>query len=85
MKKVFNATIKYKVNETHRDIGDMPEELWKGKVFTYEDTYHFDPAYYDDVEDMIEYMKSDLRLVAGGGYSTRHIYDVEFEIDEVGS
>lgn len=83
MKRVFNATIKYKVKETHPDIHDLPEELWKGKVFTYEYTYRFDPA--GEVEDMVDYMKSNLRLVAGGGYSTRHIYDVEFEIEEVRS
>ena len=81
--KKFNATIKYKVKETHPDIQDMPEELWRDKIFTYEDTYRFDPA--GEVDDMVDYMKSDLRLVAGGGYSTRHIYDVEFEIEEVRS
>ena len=85
MIKVFNAIIKYKAKETHPDIQDLPEEFWKDKVFIYEDTYSFNSAYYDEVEDMIEYMKSDLRLVAGGGYSTRHIYDVEFEIEEVRS
>ena len=83
--KKFNATIKYKVKETHPDIQDLPEKFWKDKVFTYEDTYSFNPAYYSGVDDMVDYMKSDLRLVASGGYSTRHIYDVEFEIEEVRS
>lgn len=37
----YKAKITYKVTPTHPDIKDMPDESWKDKVFTFEDTYTF--------------------------------------------
>lgn len=77
----IKAKITYKIDGNHPDIDDMPEKYWYDKVFTYEDTYTFSPGY--TREEAILLIKNDLKLIAGGGYNYNHIYDVEFEIEEV--
>ena len=50
-------------------------------ISSFEDTYTFDNCYtFSDVEG---YIKSDLSLVAGGGYNSEHIHNVTFEITRV--
>ena len=78
----INAKIKYKVKPTHPDLGDMPEHLWKGKVFTYDDKYTFDDDNWDE-EGAKAYIRRDIALVAGGGYNAKHIYDVEYEMEVI--
>ena len=78
----FNAKITYKVDGNHPDIKDTQEKYWSEKVFNYEDTYSFDVSLWTH-EEAVEYIKHDLQLVAGGGYNANHIYDVNFEIEEV--
>ena len=78
----INAKISYKVKPTHPDLGDMPEHLWENKVFTYDDEYTFDDDDWDE-EDAKVYIRRDLALVAGGGYNTKHIYDVEYEMEVI--
>lgn len=78
----FAAKIIYKVKPTHPDIGDMTEELWKDKEFTYEDIYDYSDSMWER-EDAIEDMKEDLMGIAGGGYNWDHIYDVKFEIEVI--
>ena len=34
-------------------------------------------------EDAIAHIKSDLRLVAGGGYNSEHIHNVKFKIESI--
>lgn len=77
----FNAKITYKVDGNHPDIQDMPSKYWYDKVFTYEDTYTFGNDW--GREEAILYMERDLKVIAGGGYSSRNIYDVKFDIKEV--
>ena len=76
----ITGKITWKVKPTHPDIKDMPEKHWKDKAFTFEDEYRFDDDW--DRENAIEYMKRDLKLIAGGGYNYNHIYDVSFEFSE---
>lgn len=78
----INAKISYKVKPTHPDLGDMPEHLWKNKVFTYDDEYTFDDDDWGE-EDAKAYIRRDLALVAGGGYNAKHIYGVEYEMEVV--
>ena len=77
----IKAKIIYKIDGNHPDIQDLPEKYWYGKTFTYEDTYKFSPDY--TYEEAVMLIKSNLKLIAGGGYNYNHIYDVEFEIEEV--
>ena len=77
----INAKISYKVKPTHPDLGDMPEHIWKDKLFTYDDEYTFDENW--DEEDAKSYIRRDLALVAGGGYNAKHIYDVGYEMEVV--
>ena len=76
----IHGKINFTVDDRHPDIAYMPD--WdKNKVYTFEDIYTFDNCYtFDDVES---YVKSDLRLVAGGGYNSKHIHNVKFEIARV--
>lgn len=78
----IQAKITYKVRPTHPDFLYKPDWCWKGKTFTYEDVYHFtNPDW--TVEEAKGYIKSDLRLIASGGYRRDKIYDEEFEFKEV--
>ena len=74
----IEAKIKYKIDGNHPDIGDLPKKYWYGKQFSYEDTYSFDDTW--GMKEAVEYIKHDLKLVAGGGYNYDHIYDVDFDI-----
>lgn len=83
MKRIYNAKISYTIDAGHPDIGSMPEKFWKDKVFTYEDEYRMDPDRFFGFDHMMETIKEDLLLVAGGGYNHRHVHNVEFIIEEV--
>ena len=78
----FKAKIKYKVDGNHPDIQDLPTEFWYGKDFTYEDTYTFDNDEWSFGE-AVRYMENDMKIVAGGGYNSSHIYDVHLVFEEV--
>lgn len=78
--KKYHGKILHTIEENHPDIKYV--EGWtKDKVFTFEDTYTFE----DDCteESIIQFIKRDLMLVAGGGYNTDHIGIVSFEIEKV--
>lgn len=81
MKTKIKARIIYKIDSEHPDISDMPEKYWKDKFFEYEDTYTFADWYTE--EDAVAYVKTDLSLIAGGGYNSKHIHDVEYDIMSV--
>ena len=83
MRRSFNAKITYKVKPTHPDIQDLPEKYWKDKKFTYEDVYHINDEHFFGEDHIIDSIKEDLMVTAGGGYNADHITDVEFEIEEV--
>lgn len=77
MIKEYKAEIKFKTFPDHPNyeyIKDMDKEL------TFSDIYHIDTDYFDNNEHIINYIKNDLLLVAGGGYSTEHIHGEKFEI-----
>lgn len=75
--KTYYGEIKYTMDSEHPDIKYV-ENWTEDKVYTFSDTYRF----YDDYieEDAFSYIKRDLRLVAGGGYNSKHIHNVTFEI-----
>ena len=52
-------------------------------MFDFDDIYTFDEGYGFTENDCIDYIKRDLKLVAGGGYNWDHIHNVTFEIKEV--
>jgi len=78
MKKSILATIYYTVDSEHPDIQYIKNP---SKIQSFTDVYRFDTDYLGDISrhDMENYAKNDLRLVAGGGYSTKHIHNVKFE------
>ena len=75
------AKITYTIDAGHPDI-ECIHDWNENKVYTFEDTYIIDDCYtfFDDVEG---YVKNDLSLVAGGGYNSKHIHNVKFEIARV--
>ena len=80
MKKVFKAKITYRVEQGHPDI-ECLENV--NEVLEFEDTYTMDTDNFWSVDHMIDHIKYDLALVAGGGYSTEHIGNVKFDIKRI--
>lgn len=78
--KKYHGKITYIIDKAHPDIKYV-EDYTEEKIFTFEDTYSFNGEY--SKEDVTEYIKRDLMLVAGGGYNTEHIHNVKFEINRV--
>lgn len=80
--RVFKAEIEYTIDKKHPDI-EYIKDWERGKKYTFDDAYFMDKAYWgDDREAMINHIKRDLRLVAGGGYDSDHIHCVKFNIKE---
>lgn len=83
----FRATIYYTIDNGHPDRKYMNNKS-TSIVRTYTDTYYFPVEekrsvwYKADREAMERYIKSDLRLVAGGGYDSKHIHNIKFDIVE---
>lgn len=78
MTKEYKAKITYCIKPEHPDFKLL--SCWEvGKEYEFEDIYRI--ADYYTEEDVIEYIKHDLRLVAGGGYNTKGIYGEEFVIN----
>lgn len=77
----IKGTIFYMVDKYHPDyqyIRDPENEQ------TFTDTYTFDERYFPYLENCKEYMKRDLMLVAGGGYTVGNIHNIRFEFEKVG-
>ena len=77
-KRTYKAKITYCINSNHPDFAYLTD-WFIGKIYEFEDTYRISTDY--DKEDVIEYIKRDLSLVAGGGYDTRGIYGESFYIN----
>lgn len=76
MKKYYGK-IKFSIDKNHPDI-DCIKDWTPDKMFEFDDVYSF-PDYYDSI-DRKRYIRRDLRLIAGGGYNSKHIHNVSFEI-----
>ena len=82
------CVVHYTVDEGHTDYPFMSDKQKHG-VNKVSDTYLFDvygpvdnPSGYwsgDDLEGMKNYVRHDLALVAGGGYTSKHIHIVKAE------
>ena len=79
MIKTFKAEIKFKVIGSHPDIKYIsnPDEIQ-----TFNDTYSINTDYFYNTTEILDHIKNDLKLVAGGGYNTDHICPVYFNIEE---
>ena len=73
MTQRYNATIVYDTKNNHPD-----EKGAKGLIF--KDVYTIDTDYFNDNQHITNYIKNDMRLVAGGGYDTDTITNVHFDI-----
>jgi len=88
-KKKIRGTIRYTMDKYHPDYSCTLPVKDRDKVQEFSDTYMFDVnnprsmQYGATMENMISYMKHDLMLVAGGGYTTAHIHNISFEFKEV--
>lgn len=81
----YYGKITYEIDKNHPDVNYVAGGWYKGKVFKYEDTYGFDERLYspEDHYILVNSIKKDLKLVAGGGYNTNHIHNVKFEIQRI--
>ena len=80
MIKTFKSEIKFKVIGSHPDIKYIPNP---DEIQTFSDTYSINTDYFYNTTEILDHIKNDLKLVAGGGYNTDHIYPVYFNIEEV--
>jgi hypothetical protein len=78
-KFVYYGEINFTIDNNHPDIKCV-ENWTEDKVFTFSDTYYFDECY--TKEEITDYIKRDLKLVAGGGYNANHIHNVKFVITQ---
>ena len=73
----YHGKITFTIDKNHPDIKYVPD--WtEDKVLTFKDIYTFDNNY--EKESVINYIKNDLMIVAGGGYNADHIHNVTFDI-----
>lgn len=86
--KKYSAMIMYTIDTEHPDRQYM-ENKSTSIIRTYSDVYYFPVEekrsvwYNAEKEAIINYIKRDLRIVAGGGYDSKHIHNVKFDIMEV--
>lgn len=80
----YIGKIYYTMDKDHPDIRCV-KDWTEDKEYSFADTYVFDDELYkdEDIENIIAYIKKDLRLVAGGGYNSDHIHNVSFGIHEI--
>lgn len=80
----YNAKIYYTIDKNHPDI-EYVKDWTEDKEFDFSDTYTFNDEIYEneDEEMILNYIKKDLRLIAGGGYNSEHIHNVRFEIKRI--
>ena len=78
----YYAKINFTIDKYHPDVQHI-EDWTEDKILNFDDTYTFDDRYGFTDDDCINYIKRDLKLVAGGGYNWDHIHNVTFEIKEV--
>jgi len=75
--KTLYAKITFTIDENHPDfkyVNDPKKEL------NFIDIYTDKNDYYDNYEQFESMVKSDLMVIAGGGYSTDHVNNVKFDI-----
>lgn len=80
MKISVKSIIKYKVKKNHPDLQYIDKDK-RNDEFVFDDTYYIDTDCFDGIEDIVAYIKRDLALVAGGGYDTDTIKDVNYQLD----
>ena len=79
----IRAKIYYTIKETHPDKDCVVGGWDPNKVYDYEDIYTIDSNRFQGEDDIKDYIKTDLKLVAGGGYNWKHIDNIRFEMDVV--
>jgi hypothetical protein len=76
MIKKYNATITYDTNSKHPDAKNVSN-------LSYKDIYTIDTDAFYGTDDISDYIHNDMSLVAGGGYETSTIKNVNFTLIEV--
>lgn len=72
----IKGVIKYKVKKNHPDLKCIPEDE-RDKTLEFCDIYTIDTNCFNGRDDIENYIKHDLKLVAGGGYNTDTIKDAK--------
>lgn len=75
----IKGVIYYKVKKNHPDIKYIPEDK-RDKIHEFSDIYNIDTDCFYGRDDIEDYIKHDLKLVAGGGYDTDTIKNVKIAL-----
>ena len=78
----IKGTIKWKVKPNHPDLQYIKEED-RDKEHIFDDVYYIDTDFFFGRDHIESFIKHDLKLVAGGGYSTDTIKDVKIELKQI--
>lgn len=81
--KTIEGIIEYAMKANHPDKDYVVDGWVPGKIYGYADLYKINPDSFYSEDDMYEYIKKDLALVAGGGYRTDTIENVSYKFVEV--
>lgn len=77
----YMAEIRYTIDKDHPVYKYLPDSE-KTKELCYDDVYSFIDNTYSE-EAIIDYIKHDLRLVAGSVHNIKHIHNVKFNIKKI--
>ena len=69
----YKASISFDTSAGHPDAPDSNN-------LSFDDVYTIDPGAFYGLEDIQDYIKQDLLLVAGGGYDWKHVKNYKFKI-----
>lgn len=78
MVQKIKATIRYNTDAQHPDTNGRALNNQE-----YTDVYTINTDYFYGPEDIQDYIKQDLLLVAGGGYDWKHINNYKFTLRSV--
>lgn len=77
----YRAEIRYTIDKDHPDYKYLPDSK-KTKELCYDDVYSFIDNTYSE-EAIMDYIKHDLRLIAGSVHNIKHIHNVKFNIKKI--
>lgn len=79
----YIGKIYYTMDKDHPDVRCV-KDWTEDKEYSFMDEYDFAEIYdEEDTKCIVNYIKKDLKLIAGGGYNSDHIHNVKFDIHKV--
>lgn len=78
MEITVDGALRYIIKESHPDA-DKVDNI--NEIKNYSDRFRINTEMFFGTDDWLSYIKKELALVASGGYSTKHIQILDYEIN----